>query len=326
MNLSIITCTYNPNRAVFDRLISSVSKLKKTNNISVEWIVVDNNSKNKIEANFDFSNVKIPFSHVIERKPGLTAARISGINSAKGDWLVFFDDDNEPNNNYLIESVELILNYPKVKCWGAGNINVCFEDKNVNSWVIKQKKIFQERHVIGEIIQNSEVWNENYPQGTGQLIEKKIILDYLDKVDSGLYSLSDRKGKSLSSGGDVQIALNVIKKGYKVGVSEKLILNHNIESNKSTFEYINRLIYGMASGAIVSHQQVFPKKQSPRNISNLDVFYVFLNYLRQYKFKSLNKDNQLILAQRFGDLNAQNLASHKKTNPKLLEIFEKRYI
>jgi glycosyltransferase involved in cell wall biosynthesis len=326
LKISLITCTYNPNVEIFERLIAAIANLN-TKEVSVEWIVVDNNSAKAVEEQFDFTLLSMPVVHVIEIKPGLTQARIAGSKMAKGDWLLFFDDDNEPNNDYLISVANLIKKYNNVKCWGAGNIYVNFQDTKDSHWLQDYRSVYQERHIIGEIIQEAKVWNSNYPQGTGQVITKSLFDDYLIKVANGLYSLSDRKGQSLSSGGDVQIVLNVIKLGYKVGISDKLLLQHNIDAHKSTFKYLFKLIYGMASGAVLAHHQVFPSRLPDKitnKITNKIVLTIVTNYFRQFKFKAFSREKLLIFSQRMGDLNAYWIAFNSDIKkPKVLQIIEK---
>lgn len=323
MYFSIITCTYNPDDEIFNRLIKAVSRLEIPNNVSVEWIIVDNNSTQSVEKSFDFSSIQIPLLHVVEQTPGLTSARIAGFKASKGDWIVFFDDDNEPNEDYIKNAFALINNNNNVGIWGAGRIAVNFE-KNAR-WLEAYRQLFQERNIKNEIIQNSNTWQNNYPQGTGQVIKRMLFEDYKTKVESNQYSLSDRSGKSLSSGGDVQIVLNAIKYGYCVGVSEDLKLYHHIDASKCSFSYVLRLIYGMASGAVLAHHQVFPYKTNYQPISNKNVLTILLNYIRQFKIQAFSKSKISILAQRLGDLNAQWVAfGDTISKPTLLRQLEKR--
>lgn len=322
MNFSIITCTYNPNRVIFERLIQSVCNLTIPENTLFEWIIVDNNSQKPIEYQFQKVN-EIPFVNIIrETRQGLTYARITGIKNAKYNWIVFFDDDNEPSRDYLIEAEKIIQSNNLIACWGPGKIEVIFQNKN--KWIEKYRYIYQERTIDGIKIHNAKEWQEWYPQGTGQISKKEVLIDYIKKVEAGIYSLSDRQGKSLSSGGDVQIVMNAIKMGYLVGISGSLKLCHNIEKNKATFRYLFRLIYGMASSAILAQVQVFPGLLQIPDITNKMVLKTIWLYFRQYKFQSFTKDKLRIFAQRIGNLNAASLANKNSSlKPKILKIAER---
>ena len=172
MRFSIITCTYNPNKLIFERLINAISQLIVENH-ELDWIVVDNNSDVCIQDNFDFTKVRIPVIHVLEKKAGLTNARIAGALAAKGNWLIFFDDDNEPDKTYLKELSKGIQKYPNVNCWGAGTINVEYIGK-VHPWYEANKDRFQQRR--DSTMYGAERYMQNYyPIGTGLSITKIAI-------------------------------------------------------------------------------------------------------------------------------------------------------
>jgi len=44
LNLSVVICTYNPDREVFTRVMDSISALQRPKEGFVEFILVDNNS------------------------------------------------------------------------------------------------------------------------------------------------------------------------------------------------------------------------------------------------------------------------------------------
>ena len=101
-SFSIVICTYNPNVEIFKRVLNAISNFS-TFSPKHEVIIVDNNSNPPV-SNFDF--VKDFINHLSDRRiiyenePGLTNARIAGINQSSSEWIVFFDDDNEPDEDY----------------------------------------------------------------------------------------------------------------------------------------------------------------------------------------------------------------------------------
>jgi glycosyltransferase involved in cell wall biosynthesis len=63
-------------------------------------LLVDNKSNTALSASIDLSwhpNGR----HIVEEETGLTPARIKGIKEAHSDLLLFVDDDNCLNENYL---------------------------------------------------------------------------------------------------------------------------------------------------------------------------------------------------------------------------------
>lgn len=107
MDISIILCTYNPDQDSFLRSIKAICGLIIPEGKEVELIVVDNNSSPPIAALVEkyipISEIKLSVKVVSEPTPGLLYARKKGFETSIGEIIVFFDDDNEPDQNYLTE-------------------------------------------------------------------------------------------------------------------------------------------------------------------------------------------------------------------------------
>jgi glycosyltransferase involved in cell wall biosynthesis len=263
MLFSIITCTYNPNVAIFKRLIKAITMLNYSEDFCFEWLIVDNNSKVSVSDLLIFKEVlnkNINFHIIEEYKPGLTNARIKGVQCAKGEWIIFFDDDNEPDQDYLIRAYNLINIYPFVKCWGPGSINVTFIDPKVKFWISSRKDMFQERHIDYDIYSNQIIRDNIYPDGTGLAIERMTLMSYITNVLNGKYTLTDRLGSSLSSGGDTQIVLHLLYNKLYVGVSPDLSLYHVIEKRKSNFRYLKKQVYSGCKSFTKAHNEVFKEE------------------------------------------------------------------
>jgi glycosyltransferase involved in cell wall biosynthesis len=261
---SIIICTYNPDGDVFKRVLNAVSAIHHKH-MSYEIIIIDNNSQPSLKEYSVLSSLikSIPYLRiVIERVPGLTAARIRGILEASYNWLIFFDDDNEPTDDYLWNLESAIAQYPDVGLWGPGVINVEFINQSKYHWVNNYKAQFQERNYTEVTCSNEKKWQKSYPVGTGLCVKKNIAVEYLKRVQSGVYSLSDRKGRSLSSGGDVQMVLTGIQMGYSVGLHPGIRLNHLILPSKATLAYLLQHAFGTASSNLPAHNELFPLPNS----------------------------------------------------------------
>lgn len=328
MNFTLITCTYNPNQFIFIRLIKSIENLKIPKNSKVEWIIVDNNSPNRVAESdyikdFLFRN---KFTRIIlEKTQGLTSSRIAGIKESKYDWLVFFDDDNEPQEDFLEQLNELLPNYPEVVCWGPGRIRVEFTDETNNKWILTKKEVFQEKNFNKIQKTNIRGWHPYYPVGTGLVAHKDILLDYINKINIGIYTLTDRKGKSLISGGDTQIVLNAQKLGFYAGIAPGLCLNHLINKGKANYKYILRQKYWTASSYIKCYNEVY-EDEPIRNklVGNLSIIRALIKsfyYMKKAKRASL-KDSLYHLVKVGGEINALYLAEDKKS-PFILRLIEK---
>ena len=323
MNFSIITCSHNPNIEIFNRLLFGINSLQVNSTICFEWIIVDNNSTIPIQNQFLFDNA---YTKVVsETKPGLTAARIAGAKIANGDWLIFFDDDNEPKDNFILELYKGIQKYPNVNCWGPGQISVQFIGGEVSDWFNNNKVYFQERREVTAFGSEKHM-QSYYPIGTGLCIQSDAMKDYMRKVDTGTYSVTDRTGSSLVSGGDTQIVLNNQLLGNTGGKLEHLSLNHLIEARKANFKYLIKQKYWTASSYLLVLKQVyndFKIEDKDRNYTFKDVKNLIKQYYFQIKVKKQNPRNAyLTVCSYLGAYNARIIAGYSKKN-KLFSIVEK---
>ena len=321
---SIIICTYNPNEDIFKRLFKALESIESVGLI-YEVIIVDNNSSTPINSIVFIQDFLIRNKFVklfVERTPGLTAARTRGINEAKYDWLVFFDDDNEPDSDYLIRICELLNEYPKVAVWGPGRVDVEYTGM-ASSWLNQKKNLFQQRNERDIQYDFLPLWQPCYPFGTGLVMKNEISREYLKRVHSGKYTISDRKGKSLSSGGDVQMVLTGVQMGFGAGVSPTLKIAHLISKDKTKFSYLCRLAYGTASAYTTAHNEVFGRDLIKyRHYNNRRIIkYAWKFFLRSLKLMDL-RSAFLEFISRMGSVNSFYVYYDDSKPPSLLKFIE----
>ena len=120
--ISVIICTHNPRE---DFLRRTLAALRAQTLPTTRWelLLIDNASEKSLSALWDLSwqpNAR----HLRENELGLTPARLCGIREAKGELLVFVDDDNILASDYLAATAELFskradLGVASGRSWGA---------------------------------------------------------------------------------------------------------------------------------------------------------------------------------------------------------------
>jgi glycosyltransferase involved in cell wall biosynthesis len=322
VDFSIIICTYNPKEKILQRLFNAIKKFE-SNKLNFEVILVDNNSKVRLNTERYVSDFlkETCAKLIIEEKPGLTSARIAGIKEAKGKWLVFFDDDNEPAHDYLVKAKHEIIQFPDVIAWGPSQIKVEFMG-TTNPWFLKNEHLFQAKDINQTQFANDSHWQSCYPFGTGLIIRKDIAKLYAIRVLENRYTLTDRKGKSLASGGDVQLVMTGIEQGFLAGVIGGLKINHIIDQKKTQLPYILKMEYGTASAYVKAYNQVFQKRPIQiKEISNWDVILKVYSLFRIHRNKMCQRDFRIFFASKMGELNAVCEVTIKK--PLVLRVYEK---
>lgn len=260
IDYSIIICTYNPERDIFKRSLWAISKLCSIA-LVLEVIIIDNNSSNPISA-LDFVQdflQNVPRSKLLlVKQQGLSYARIAGVEAANSEHIIFFDDDNEPDADYVKIMDSLNKDFPHVAAWGPGNVKVDFMapvKKELEAYAIDA---FQGRQELAVTYSNQLDWQPCYPYGTGLCIKKKYLTEYISMVRRKKFTLIGRTGGEMNSGEDTQMILFCISKGAAAGVSPQLKMTHMVAAKRSEFEYLKRLTYGTSRCYSICAAEVFP--------------------------------------------------------------------
>lgn len=265
IDISIIICSFNPDKRLLDRTLKSACNLSLNNQQSKEIILVDNNSNPPLQNRDYIQNYLLQYPElkiITERRPGLIHARITGIEASTGENVIFFDDDNEPKEGYLKELVRLKQDYPQVGAWGPGIVDVDFIDGVEETIVSYAREVFQERNEPEVRFSNEKEWQSCYPFGTGLCLERKTLIDFVEFVKNSRYTLTGRTKDQLSSGEDLQIVLFFIKRGRSAGVSPGLKVTHIIPKKRTTHSYLKKISFGTTICVPVCQMQIFPESAS----------------------------------------------------------------
>ncbi len=247
--ISIIICCYNSAYRL-PLTLDYISKQKVEQDINWEIIIVDNASTdNTVEiAKIEWlkkGNPAIDFSIVEEKTPGLSSARSTGIANAKYSYLLFCDDDNWLFEDYVSNVYKIFEKYPEVMI--VGGLGIAKPELSTPPvWFEKYSAWYAtgpQQSKTG-ILENYN----SYVYGAGSAYRKSAITKL---NDYGFISLlSDRKGNSLESSGDVELCYAVKLTGGKIFYSEDLKFYHFIPKSRLTEQYFIKLNIGMGSSSV----------------------------------------------------------------------------
>ena len=117
--ISFVICTYNREKYIYECL----SRLAK-NTVKDGWelILVNNNSTDQTATECErFVEDYKPknYHYFIEKQQGLSFARNRGIAEAKGEWLVFLDDDAMVEQDYIANLQKHLSEHPETGAFGG---------------------------------------------------------------------------------------------------------------------------------------------------------------------------------------------------------------
>ena len=223
-----------------DYLARVLQALKQQDLPCSDWelVLVDNGSRTPLSEICDLC--WHPHARcVVEPQVGLTFARLRGICEAQGEILVFVDDDNVLERDYLSECARISEKYPHLGAWGGRELHE-FEDGEPQE---KWKRDFWMPPKL-----KKEIWSNNYdrvtaPAGAGMCIRRLVAKRYADSTAAHpLGSKLDRKGTALESCGDTDMAFTACDMGLGTGKFPSLRLTHLIARQRLTDDYLLRLI------------------------------------------------------------------------------------
>lgn len=232
--LTAIICTYNRAKYI-GPLLESVAKndLAKS---EYEIVLVDNNctdNTREICEAFAKAHKDVNFRYVTEPEQGLSAARNKGIKEAKGEVIVYIDDDALVDTWYLRTYAECFAMHPETMACG-GPIEPLYETEEP-SWMTPYTKALLTAWMnYGDKVR--EYPKGRYPGGGNAAYRKEVF----DKV--GLFNTAlGRKGGNLMGSEEKDIFDKMQALGMQVLYLPTPVLHHIIPQTKLEPDYFNRL-------------------------------------------------------------------------------------
>jgi len=296
--ISVIICTHNPRPEYLRRVLDAL-KAQTLPEDQWELLLIDNASKEPLAKGFDLSWHR-QGRHILEEELGLTPARLRGIKESKGELLVFVDDDNVLEANYLFECITLAKKYSFIGSFG-GQVVPEYEVP-----LGEDIKPFLYYLLINEFdeIKWSNVLNfhETTPSGAGMCIRREVVNDYLQLVTTDMRRKElDRKGESVFAGGDKDMALCSRRVGLGMGMFPSLRLIHLIPQKRLTESFFLKAAYGGAySSTLLDY--LYGLRESPRRETFLRRGIALLRQLKRSHF-----ERRLAAEQRKGESRAWEL-------------------
>jgi GT2 family glycosyltransferase len=200
-----------------------------------EIVIVDNNSTDDTKdqtARFARST-DIYVRYVFEGRQGLNNARNAGIKAAKGELLIFIDDDVEVTDNWLAEMKDAFDRYPVV---GVGGKVILKETLEKPAWWIAEYDGALGKFDAGDaIILSDDTYTSIIGIGANLGFKRSVFDKY------GLFrSNLDRQKNKLSMGGDVEFVQRVKTAGGLTMYYPAAVVYHCPTVNRITQSYLRR--------------------------------------------------------------------------------------
>jgi glycosyltransferase involved in cell wall biosynthesis len=239
--ISVVICTYN--RALY--LPAALESLY-TQEIDKEYfevIVVNNNSTDhteKVCKDFIEAHLDANFIYLNEMNQGASFARNTGAALAKSPLLCFMDDDAIAYPNYLGLIIQFFKSFPD-----AGGLG----GRIIPKYIPSEPKWMS--HFVSSLVGNFDYSNEicifspnKYPLESNMIIRREDFI----KVNGFNTELPGVKGTLRIGGEGKEFFLKLKALGKIIYYHPEIIVDHVVEIQKLTPEYMYRVASGIGRG------------------------------------------------------------------------------
>jgi glycosyltransferase involved in cell wall biosynthesis len=239
---SIISCFYNSVHRL-EAYFAALERLQFDPG-TVEFLFVDNASRDDTGGQLRSRSTRLnaPVQLLHEAIPGLMHARCTGVAQARGDRIVFLDDDNEPAPDYIRELVRLEGTFPEAVLL-TGNCRLP-QEYHVPPSLEGALPLIIIRDLPGEFSYRLTTYTHSHmPWGAGFTAPRAALIEACSvwlKTDKKVVG---RTGTKLSGGEDYWLAHFLTRKSNQVVFSDRLKMIHRVDPGRLEAAYLGRLAF-----------------------------------------------------------------------------------
>ena len=158
VDVSICIASYRRPEGL-SRLLDSLERLKLPIGIQIETIVVDND-RDASAASIAHSRSRSlePIHYCVEPQRNIALARNRALSEASGEWILFIDDDEVADENWIMEYLKLVEHEP---CDGAFGPVLPRLEEVVTPWLDVPTFYTQRRHATGKTLGADDLFTSN---------------------------------------------------------------------------------------------------------------------------------------------------------------------
>ncbi|MCM1291448.1 MAG: glycosyltransferase family 2 protein [Prevotella sp.] len=215
--LSIIIISWN-SLPMLKSCLHSLSRTLTRQEIELVW--VDNGSS---DGAFDWMTANYPNATIIrlDHNHGVAYARNRGVENAKGEYILFLDDDTEASSRAIDAMTDYLHAHPNAGICGTalrdadGNLQDSF--KPFPGLDVKVKNVVRAMlHIRRKVTQPRHVIEVDYLIGACQMIRRKVF-DTIGLLDENIFYGPE----------DADFCLRASQKGWKVVYLPNVNITHH---------------------------------------------------------------------------------------------------
>lgn len=251
--IDVCICTHNPRLEILKKVLVSIQN-QSIGAAAFRVLLVDNASSPPLEASLlrPLKQSGIAARIVSEPTLGTQHARIAAASNTDAEWILWVDDDNVLNEDYIENALSFITQHPEVGCFGGKLLLP--ENGPVKEWV-KPFLPFLAIKDAGDaiIVAKAEYWTQAEPPGAGAFVHRRVLKRYLLHSENEMaFQLGRVSDHRLVAGEDSLMMRGAADEGLACAYVPTLSLYHYIDTDKRLrFGYLIKLMKAYGVGHVI---------------------------------------------------------------------------
>ena len=284
IDFTVAIPTYN-GESRLPELLERLQTQLHTEHLSWEIIVVDNNSTDNtsyVVQTYQASwQCAYPLKYCFEAEQGAAYARKRAVQEAKGIFIGFLDDDNQPASNWVAAAYAFGQKHPHIGAYGS---------QIHPDWEVEPTENFQQRIAPflaiterGNLPLRYEPQKKLLPPSAGLVVRRQA---WLENVPTNCILTGRVKGNMLT-GEDLEMLSYIQQAGWEIWYNPDMEIYHKIPYLRLQREYLIPFFRGIGLSRYVT--RMLSVKPSARPVASLAYMINDLRkiafHLLKYRFK-----------------------------------------
>ena len=236
---SIVVCTHN-GASRLPGVLEYLAALRYPAG-QLQLVIVDNNSEDATgrvaRDTWDALGAPFPQALIREKQPGLANARRAAALLASRDWLLFCDDDNLLDPDYLAVAASVLTEHDDIGVLGGQGLPRFSAE--VPNWFYT----FADGFAVGvQAAASGDISDRGFVWGAGAIMRRDFLVGCYRGGVAPL--LSGRRGARTLSGDDSELCKWYLAAGYRLWYEERLLFHHLIPAQRLRRDYLESLLQG----------------------------------------------------------------------------------
>lgn len=236
MRLTIAICTWN-RAALLDQTLSQMRHLVIPDHVDLEILVVNNHCTDETDAVIAEHSKHLPLKRLVEDKAGQSHARNKAVAAARGEYILWTDDDVLISPYWVKAYSEAFKSWPDAGFFG-GPIHPWFSGHSPMWLRMVWKQVAYAYAAIDMGDQPLEFTPKRLPYGANMAVRMREQLEYSYDPRLGVIRNAQIRGD------ETQVLCKMLTAGIKGIYVPDATVRHYIPRQRQTEQYLRKYHYG----------------------------------------------------------------------------------